>query len=157
MYSAEFQFLLRDLEDLREKYIQATPRQRLSVIRQRIENPYANPNVLVTTFSGVEALSRSLAMHDRGSTKEALTGSYAKFRDRPASSLIQEYLKSKGKTPAEVFGKEPWATFKLAEGYRNLLVHECTYIGNIKFDPLVAACNSVLDTLVKIARIRGAT
>lgn len=157
MHSAEFQYLLSELTRLRESYVQATPRQRLGVIRQRMENPHANPNVLVATFSGAEAIARSLVMHAKASSKAELSGSYARFRDRPASSLIQEYLKSKGTTPAELFGGEVWATFKLAESYRNLLVHECTFIENIKFDPLVAACNAVLNGIIKLAKIRGAT
>lgn len=54
-----------ELAKIRESYVTADPRQRLSIIRQRLEDHHFGPNRLVTAVSAAEALARSLAMHHR--------------------------------------------------------------------------------------------
>lgn len=147
-------FLTEELERLRESYVTATPRQRLSVVRQRLDNPRANPNVLVTHVAAVEALARSLVMNSYAKSKEELKSIYPKFRYRKAQTLVADYLELKGRSdPAAFFGEGTWANFKHAVNYRNLLVHESTYLANYKFDPLVIACEEVLKKMAKLARL----
>ena len=157
MESNELGFLLDELQKLRDRYIFATPRQRLKVANQRIKNPDAGANILVTTFSAVEAFARSLVLHSKKRPQINVRKLYARYKDRTASTLIAEYLKIIDKDPIALFGKDLWKTFKLAESYRNLLVHECTYLESIKFGPLTNSCNEVLKSLITIAKTNNHT
>lgn len=144
-----------ELLSIREGYVCATPRQRLSIIRQRLEDHHFGPNRLVTAVSAVEALARSLAMNHKAKSKEGLKKLYAKYKDRAPKSLVIEYLSACGITdPYTFFGEDTWHLFGYAIDYRNLLAHECTYLGLDKFPSLIEACSDVLNSLAKLARIR---
>ena len=142
-----------DLAKIRESYVTASPRQRLSIIRQRLEDHHFGPNRLVTAVSAVEALSRSLAMHHRARTRVELKKLYATYRDRSPKTLVQEYLRDKGISDAGAFFEEDnWRLFNYAVEYRNLLAHECTYLGLDKF--LIEACEAIVSSLAKLGGVR---
>ena len=91
-------------------------------------------------------------MNGKARTKAELKALYGKYRDREAKSLVTEYLSSQGKTnPADVFGSDTWRKFGYAVSYRNMLVHECTYLGQDKYPHLIEACKVVLDNLAGLA------
>jgi hypothetical protein len=143
-----------DLATIRSKYISATPRQRLSIIRQRLDDHHFGPNHLVTAVSAVEGLSRSLAMHAAARRKSEFENLYPKYSYRKPEGLIREYLQSKGiSDPAIYFSEDTWRLFGYAVKYRNLVAHECTYLGLEKFPSLIQACEEVLSALVKLGRI----
>jgi len=143
------------LLSIRENYVCATPRQRLSVIRQRLEDHHFGPNRLVTAVSAVEALARALAMKQKCKSKAELRRLYPKYRNRAPKPLVVEYLSSKGiPDPDAYFGEDTWRLFGYAIDYRNLLAHECTYLGLDKFPSLIEACSEILDSLAKLGRIR---
>lgn len=136
------------LKKLRDSYITAYPRQRLHVIRQRLEDHHFGPNRLVTSVSAVEAYARSLALHRRAKTRADLKTHYPKYRDTPPKALISDYLKARGvDDPTSFFGEDNWKLFGYAVEYRNLLTHECTYLGLDVFPSLIEACEAVLDKL----------
>jgi hypothetical protein len=144
-----------ELLSIRENYVCATPRQRLSVIRQRLEDHHFGPNRLVTAVSAVEALARALAMNHRCKSKTELNKLYPQYRNRPPKPLVKEYLLAKGiSDPDTYFGEDTWRLFGYAIDYRNLLAHECTYLGLDKFPSLIDACNEILDSLAKLGRVR---
>ena len=144
-----------ELQKIREDYVAATPRQRLSVIRQRLRDHHFGPNRLVTSVSAVEALARSLVMNQRGKTRKDLLADYPKFRNRKPETLVLEFLKDKGiPDPKAYFGEENWLLFGYAVSFRNLVAHECTYLGLAKFTALIQACNVVLSKLAKLGRVR---
>jgi len=144
-----------ELAEIRSSYVSATPRQRLSVIRQRLEDHHLGPNRLVTAVSAVEALARSLAMHHKAKSRAELPKLYSKYRDRAPKALVREYLEARGVTdPKTLFAEDTWQLFGYAVEYRNLLAHECTYLGLAKFPSLIEACEEVLARLVKLGRIR---
>lgn len=144
-----------ELLNIRDNYVTATPRQRLSIIRQRLQDHHFGPNRLVTSVSAVEALARCLVMHTKAGSKAQLQSSYGKHKDRPPKSLVQEYLRSRGVSDAaEFFAEDTWRLFGYAVDYRNLLTHECTYLGQDKFPELIAACEEVLNRLAKLANVR---
>lgn len=144
-----------ELQRLREWYVSATPRQRLGVIRQRLEDHHFGPNRLVTAVSAVEAMARSLVMNHHAATKADLLSSYPRFRYRKPETLVREFLSAKGiSDPKEFFGESDWRFFGYAVDYRNLLAHECTYLALEKFAPLIAACDAILDKLAKLGRVR---
>lgn len=144
-----------NLLELRATYPTLTPRQRLSIIRQRLRDHHFGPNRLVTAVSAVEALARSLAMHVRARNKADLARLYSSYKDRSPKTLVADYLKTKGITdPSTHLGEDTWRLFCHAVDYRNLLAHECTYLGLDKFPSLIAACDEVLEELVKQGQVR---
>ena len=136
------------LAELRSLYIEATSRQRLSVAKQRILNPEQDPNRLIAYVSAVEGFARSLCMHLRAKSKPELSAVYSEYRMRGAEDLVLEYLTKKGfDAPESEFGADAWELFRYAVQYRNLLAHECTYLGLDKSPALVDACRTVLRKL----------
>ncbi len=145
------------LQDLRNTYPKLKPSQRLHIIRQRLEDHHFGPNRLVTSVSAVEALARSLVMHHeaKGNDKEALDQVYRRYKSSSAKDLVTRYVKVKlDVSPSIHFGQETWSLFRYAEDFRNLVVHECTYLGMDKFPSLIDACDEILNGLVKIGNIR---
>lgn len=145
-----------ELAKMREAYASAMPWQRLAVIRLRLKDHHFGPNRLVTTVSAVEGLARSLALRAKAKSKDSMLKLYPRYRDRPPKSLIEEYLASKGiKDLDEFFGEDTWRLFAYAVNYRNLIAHECSYLGLDTFPSLIEACEHVLEKLVQAARLRG--
>jgi hypothetical protein len=143
-----------ELLAIRKNYICATPRQRLSIIRQRLDDHHFGPNRLVTAVSAVEALARTLAMGQKAKTKAELDNLYPKYKNRAPKPLVKEYLLAKGiSEPDAYFGEDTWRLFGYAIDFRNLLAHECTYLGLDKFPSLIDACSEVLESLVKLGRV----
>ena len=144
-----------ELISVRDAYMSATPKQRLSVIRQRLTDHHFGPNRLVTSVSAVEALSRSLAMHEKAVARAQLKSLYGKYKDRDPKTLVREYLKARGVAdPTSFFGENTWRLFGYAVDYRNLITHECTYLGLDKFPSLIKACEEILNALAKLGRVR---
>ena len=140
----------KHLAELRRSYVEALPKQRLSVAKQRISNPHHDPNRLIAYVSAAEGFARSLCMHQRGQTKQELSALYPGYERRGPQGLIGEYLTAKGLgAPSEHFGAETWRLFGYAVDYRNLLAHECTYLGQDRSPSLIDACRKVLQTLAR--------
>ncbi len=138
-----------ELERIRTVYINVSPRQRLHVIKQRLANPDHGPKTLVTHVSAVEALARSLVLHHSGASPST---QYAKFRNHDPDKLVTLFLERiRAGTPTEVLGQDVWQKFRYAISYRNLLVHECTYLGQDKYPHLEHACQLVLSKLIELA------
>ena len=136
------------LAGLRSLYVEATPRQRLLVAKQRIHHPEQDPNQIIAYVSAVEGFARSLCTHLRAKSKSELSAIYPEYRMRGAEDLVIEYLKKIGfDAPESQFGKDAWEHFRYAVQYRNLLAHECTYLGLEKSPALVDACRTVLRQL----------
>ena len=152
----------QDLTNLRKNYVEATPRQRYSVGRQRIEHLEHGPNVLVACVSAVEGLARSLAMHCDAAMakppalKSYLSTIYPKYKRKGPEDLIAQYLAGKGlPKPAEFFGRATWQRFHYAIEYRNVLAHECTYLGQDRSPALIEACQTVLHRLAVAAGLEA--
>lgn len=139
------------IKDLRRSYILASPAQRLSVAKQRIENPEHGPNLLVVHVSAIEGFVRSLVTHQLASTREELLEIYPTFCRSGPKELITAYLRDKcGTDPIDFFGAEDWELFGYAVGYRNLLAHEATYLGQDRYPEIISVCERVLDRLLEI-------
>jgi hypothetical protein len=140
------------LAELRRAYVEALPKQRLSVAVQRIKNPHHDPNLLIAYVSAIEGFARSLCIHQRGRTKEELSAAYKEYERRGPQSLVGEYWAAKAlPSPRERFGADTWELFTYAVEYRNLLAHECTYLGQDRSPGLIDACRKVLQTLANDA------
>ena len=142
--------------ELRKIYVQSSPRQRLNVAVQRIGNTDHDPNLLVTRVSAVEAVARSLLVHHLASSETGALGFYDIFRNTGPVALVEAYVLAKtGTSASSHVGLEQWELFGQAVNYRNLLVHECTYLGQDKTPALIGACKDVLGCLCQLAGLPG--
>ncbi|MGZ5179710.1 MAG: hypothetical protein ACXWC6_03190 [Ramlibacter sp.] len=149
-----FEELDEGLIQLRRVYAQSKPAVRLAAIRLRLASAKedSGPTRLITTVSAVEALARSLVVHAPGRPASTAHFRYQQVRQKTALELVEEVLRLYGAKPAaDHFGEETYRCFALADQYRDLVVHECTYPGHEKSQQLIEACERVLDGMVSTA------
>lgn len=146
--------LLEHPEELQRAYAMATPAARLRVIKQRLASAHGElgSTRLVTVVSAVEALARSLVVHSAGRPASTAEMRHRQFRATGPVELVEEVLRLRGAgRPLEHFGRDTWELFEVAARYRDLIVHECTYVGPDRHPYLVAAAESVLRGLIEVA------
>ena len=142
---------VEELLQLRDVYVNVHPQARLGVIRKRLAANEIGPAKLITVVSAVEALARSLMLHRACSRDESPASVYPRFKPKEADQLVEQFLATANiQDPARHFAEDTWQLFRYAVNYRNLLVHECTYLGQDKYPSLIAACDEVLDSLVHL-------
>ena len=136
------------LTELRRLYVEATPRQRLHIAKQRLEFPEHGPNVLIAAVSAVEGFARSITMHCRAGSKPELSAIYSQYKFKAPEELISEYLERRPLgSPDTFFDRDDWRLFQFAVKYRNVLAHECTYLGQDISPALISATRRVLSKL----------
>jgi hypothetical protein len=145
-------------DELQRAYAMATPAARLRVIRQRLASAHAEMGStrLVTVVSAVEALARSLVVHSSGRPASTAEMRHRQFRDTGPLELVDEVLRLRGSPRgAQHFEDETWERFDSAVRYRDLIVHECTCVGQDRLAPLIAAAQTVLRGLIELAGLEG--
>ena len=145
--------LLEHPEELQRAYAMASPAARLRVIRQRLASAHGEMGStrLVTLVSAVEALARSLVVHAPGRPASTAEMRHRQVRTTGPVELVQEVLRLHGaKSPLQAFGTETWELFEVAARYRDLIVHECTYVGQDRHPYLIAAVDEVLRGLIEL-------
>ena len=135
-----------ELEQLRRDYVEADPRQRWRIAQHRVRNLHHGPNRLVAAVSAVEGFARSLVVERRAASKAERWKLYGEYRNKSAEELVTEYLERRA---LPKFDDETWRLFGFAVQYRNLLVHECTYLGDDRATPLINACFVILHSLAE--------
>jgi hypothetical protein len=144
--------LQQDLDRLRGDYVNATPKQRLKVIVDRLRDPNIGPNLVVTGVSAVEAFARCAVVERKVASGEGSKSEiYPRYRDARPEQLVGMYLQiiSAGR-PKDIFGDRAWDAFLQAVAYRDLLVHECTYLRMEKLHEINTAVSAVLERLVEL-------
>ena len=136
--------------NLRETYIKSHPLKRHGIIKERLENLDGLPNELIVMVSAVEAMARSIILDlatDDGISREE---KYDEVKFKRANKLLEEICSHRkvSKTPDEVFGASEIENFKCAEKYRDLLVHECTYLRQGISIVLIDSTKKVLSRLL---------
>lgn len=150
--------LLEHPEQLQRAYATAMPAARLRAIKQRLAAAHneMGSTRLVTVVSGVEALARSLVVHAPGRPASTAEMRHRQIRGTGPVELVQEALSLRGGgRPEATFGEEAWDFFQVAVRYRDLIVHECTVIGQDRHPTLIAATESVLRGLVEVAGLES--
>ncbi|MBC5783879.1 hypothetical protein H8N03_13060 [Ramlibacter sp. USB13] len=146
--------LLEHPDELQRAYAMATPAARLRVIKQRLASAHGEMGStrLVTIVSAVEALSRSLVVHAAGRPASTAEMRHKQFRHTGPVELVEEVLRLRGAGAApQHFERDTWELFEVATRYRDLIVHECTYVGQDRHPYLIAAAEAVLRGLVELA------
>jgi hypothetical protein len=146
--------LLEHPDELQRAYAMATPAARLRVIKQRLASAHAEMGStrMVTMVSAVEALARSLVVHAAGRPASTAEMRHKQFRHTGPVELVEEVLRLRGVArPLQHFDRDTWELFEAAARYRDLIVHECTYIGQDRHPHLIAAAEQVLRGLIELA------
>jgi hypothetical protein len=146
--------LLQHPDELQRTYATATPAARLRAIKQRLAGAHGEMGStrLVTIVSAVEALARSLVVHAAGRPASTAEMRHKQFRQTGPVELVEEVLRLRGtRPPLQHFDGETWELFEVAARYRDLIVHECTYVGQDRHPYLIAAAESVLRGLIELA------
>lgn len=143
------------IDSLREAYVNATPSQRYRVALDRIDYPDCGPNKLIQLVSAVEGLARTIAIHMAVSSGKTIENAYKRLRFEKPEVLISKHIgKKMGKKPEDLIGKDNWELLGFAVEYRNLLIHECAFLGQDKSSPLIFSLLNVLETLKQIAIVK---
>jgi hypothetical protein len=146
--------LTQELAHLQTMHAVSTPAARFRLIKQRLARAGtdAGPGRLVTTLAAVEALARSLVVHSSGRPASTAAMRYTQFRHAGAVEMVEEVLRLRGAPDAVAhFAGDTWQLFELATQYRNLLVHECTSLGDASYPPMIAAAEAVFHHMVELA------
>lgn len=133
------------LKQLREQYYRSYPKQRVHIAKQRIDNPSHGPNLLVTYVSSLEGLLRSLVIWYETTSDRPSEETYKKYRFKGLTSLYKTYLKQK--SCSCLIGEENYKLIEFAIEYRNLLAHECTYLGQDKYPELIQVCEKLFKSI----------
>lgn len=143
----------QELEQLRQANVAASPVVRLRAVKQRLGRAEDMGAMrLVAAMCAVEALGRSLVVHAAGRPLSTADMRYRQVQGTGPVELAEEVLRRCGAADgAAHFGAETWLLFELAHQYRDLAVHECTYLSTDKYAALVQAAERVLDGLVEIS------
>jgi len=150
--------LLEHPDELQREYAMATPAARLRVIKQRLASAHGEMGStrLVTMVSAVEALARSLVVHSAGRPASTAEMRHRQFRSTGPVELVEEVLRLRGAgRPLSHFGQETWELFEVGARYRDLIVHECTYVGQDRHPHLIAAAEAVLRELIEVAGLEA--
>jgi hypothetical protein len=145
-------------DELRRAYAMATPAARFRVIKQRLASVHGEMGAtrLVTMVSAVEALARSLVVHSIGRPPHTAEMRHRQVRDTGPIELVEEVLRLRGAAgPVAHFEGGAWELFVVAARYRDLIVHECTFVDADRLGPLISAADAVLRGLVELAGLEG--
>lgn len=148
-----------ELSTLRDIYVTRPPQARLNIIQKKLTQLKSNKsesgaNRLVITLSAVEALVRSMLVNFYAKKEAQKAFVYCKYRYEKVDSMVLEYLNLHNIDPIKHFRDDTWELFCHAIEYRNLIIHECTYLGQDKYPSLIGACNEILDELVKTGNLK---
>jgi hypothetical protein len=139
-------------EELRKMYVKATLRQRYGVAIQRIDNPGLGPSLLVNVVSALEGFSRAVAMRGLVTDGVPLEQAYKRLKHLGAVDLLVDHVCPKYRVaPRDAFGSGAWDQLPEAVEFRNLLIHEATYLNGGTSKRLIAASRHTLDTLAALS------
>lgn len=141
------------LRKLREQYVRSHPKQRLKIAKQRINNPSHGPNLIVTYVSAIEGILRSLVVWNETDSGRPGINTYNKYKRCGVDQLYEKYLKQHGVKSDAIITAKKYELVGYAVEYRNLLAHECTYLGQDKYPALIDACREFLYELCSHAQI----
>jgi hypothetical protein len=139
-------------DELRDLYIRGTPRQRFRIALQRIDNPELGPSLLVNVMSALEGFARAVAVHTRVTNGQPVEAAYSSLRNVGPVDLIADHIcPAYRTTPAKLFDPADWALLPDAVKFRNLLVHEATFVNGGTATALINAARRMLNRLGELS------
>jgi hypothetical protein len=147
-----------ELANLRKIYTEGAPQARLNTILKRLQDCERDSGAafLATLVSAVEALARSLLVWAaKPTTVSEFLRAYEIHQRSPAVVLVEAVLRLHNiPDPSTHLPDDTWLLFKHSVDFRNVIVHECTYLGQDKYPSLIEATREVLAELVKKSGLR---
>jgi hypothetical protein len=140
------------LKDLRESYFKATPQQRMNVAKKRLADQKSGPDFIITYVSAIEGLLRSLVIWNNSYADKPSKSRYNKYKNAGVNGLYLEYLKILSIDP--IVPSEVYELVTYSVEYRNLLAHECTYLGQDTYPDLVDACDIFLKAICLTSSVK---
>lgn len=139
-------------KQLRDIYVASTLRQRYSIACQRIEHPDLGPSVLVNAVSALEGFSRAIAVRALSQAGMSIGEAYQFHRNTGTVDLIAKHICPWLRTtPTTAFGAKAWRQIPEAVEFRNLLIHEATFLNGGTCKRLIAASRHCLDRLAVLS------
>jgi hypothetical protein len=135
------------LKQLRKLYYESFPRQRVHIAKQRIRNPAHGPNLIVTYVSAIEGVLRSLVVWKETTSDRPKPETYERYKNYGVNKRYKRYLAQCNIETEKIIAPEKYRLVGYAVEYRNLLAHECTYLGQATYSDLIEACNEFLSSL----------
>ncbi len=127
----------------------------MNIAKERISNPDHDPNLIVTYVSAIEGVLRSLVMwYETAPPSRPTAKTYSKYKNWTVRELYEKYLERRNGKSEELIPAETCELLWYAVEYRNLLVHECTYLGQNRSLKLISACQEFLCKLCDHAKIK---
>jgi hypothetical protein len=143
----------KHLKELRESYRRLLPRQRVKIAKERITNPDAGANEIIIKVSAIEGILRSLLIWKLNESERPSASLYGKYRNANVDSLYEDLCIALN--VERLVTDECFEVVKYAVSYRNLLAHECTYLGQDTYPSLIKSCDDMLFELAKLAKLAG--
>ena len=139
-------------KQLRELYVAGTLRQRYRIACQRIDFPDLGPSVLVNAVSAFEGFSRAIAVRALVQAGTPAREAYQFHRGTGTVDLITKHICPWfHTTPTAAFGARVWQQIPEAVEYRNLLIHDATFLNGGTCKRLIAASQHCLDRLAALS------
>ena len=139
-------------DELRELYVKATLRQRYRVALDRIEYAHLGPSLFVNVMAALEGFARAVALKKALERGDAVGTAYNRIRNLgPVELLTLHVCPAYDTTPAAAFGDDAWEKLPDAVRFRNLLVHEATFLHGGTCDTLIGASQHILTRLAEMS------
>jgi len=139
-------------KQLREIYARGTLKQRYGIACQRIDFPDLGPSVLVNAVSALEGFSRAVAVRALVQAGMSVRDAYVYHRNTGTIDLIAKHICPwLHTTPTIAFGARVWKQIPKAVAFRNLLIHEATFLNGGTCKQLIGASRHCLDRLAALA------
>lgn len=143
------------LKELRESYVNASFKQRLKVVQDRINYPDCSANRLISLVSSIEGLSRTICLDILETQGESRLDIYKKVKFLNPNELIVDYIfPAINKSAEDLFGHDIWEVFLYAVKYRNLLIHEGTFLRQNYASELIDVCTIIFQKLTELEYTR---
>ena len=140
--------------ELRDLYVRGTLRQRYSIARQRLDHPHHGPNQVVTAVAALEGFARAIAVKALVRKGVGLEDAYGQVRNEKPIQLIVDHALPALSASVDDFDQQEWDLLPDAVEFRNLLVHEATYLHGGTCDRLIASAVHVFERLAELAGVR---
>lgn len=129
---------------LRKVYVNSHPSGRIQIANQRIRYPNCGPNKIIVRVSAAEGIARSIIINLKQAKGENIKTVYKKYKHKNPDDIIRDICKEFRTGPWKFFGKKNWLDFIWAIKYRNLLIHECTFVRQTISNRLIKATDHII-------------
>jgi len=143
------------VDKLRDLYVKGNLRQRYDIAAQVAGDPDTGPAKLVAAVAALEGFARAVAVKHLVDEGVPPDEAYAGLkREKPIDLVETHVLPALGTSANEAFEREKWELLPEAVKFRNLLVHEATYLHGGTCRELVSATLHVFEKIAELSGVK---